>query len=1241
MGTIDINDIPDDLRSGLDEIADRLISGHVAVMVGSGFSKNAHKSVSTAKDLPDWNQLGDIFYKELHGTIPGDECRYLNTMKLAFEVEAKYDRDKLGQILRDNIPDAEHEPSHLHTHLLNLPWVDVLTTNYDTLLERASDMVYTYHYTPVISAEDLNKSSRPRIIKLHGSFSSNRFVITDDDYRRYPRDYAAFVNTVQQILLENDLCMIGFSGEDPNFLNWIGWIRDNLNKEKMPKIYLVDLCPSNSMIQSHMKRNTSVINMGLFSSVKGNYYEALNYFLEYLRCKVHNTNIVDWPNTKQTNDTDALSCLNSWKEQHTAYPQWVVLPRDNRDNLSYNIQLNSPYKHLSSIQHTELDIIFLYELNWRLERALFPIPNNYIEHYERILNFYNPYPDSIEISSAAIRPNVDKYKELIWDTITEQWVHLHFALLRYFREEHHVDKWNKIQDRISAIKQHLTSEETAQWCYETCLYKLFSFDLESLRRELDNWPVNDNMPFWEAKRAGLIAEVGEIDKSERILENALSKIRQNQRNSELVNDYEALSQESAVMIILFAVKQSSMFSSREYKDISDIQKEYKKRFEYFKQYNCDYWDEISYFDILLNEPIKKTYSAIRKYEFDIGNVRNYHHYEAFDKSTITGYAFLRFCEEIGLPYVLSNLTIVKKQASNAYKRIAEHSPYWALITMLRLGEKDLADVLFDRNALKNVSIQDASKCANELIDMLIRCNPDIEKIDTLEKTYLAIRVAHVVPEILSRLCTKCSLETLDNILDLLKRLYESPDMFKYHGISNLMKRWIESSPDKYLCSKLKILLEFPIVKDSQNVLSQEYPDPFSILNIGLLDNIPPESLQVEDERIEFLLTKAQSDMPSERNASCLRLFCIYRANIMKEEQIARFIDVLWSKRGNDGFPQCKYLLKRAYFERLYPQDNDPIALFKQYIANARFPIHAASNSNGISMTGGRSLFCDELIWASRRPILGGIIDWSQEEAISILDRLLEWWNLDKEQLRKDTSTMFGDVRAEFHARFQNMIIIIADVITPRLSIETNDDIKHNLLSLLKELDDYEVPSLRVRAACLHIYPEDKGPLFKKIFQSISASEYEKVVDSLWGIFNVIRESRNTVKPDLSAKLLDTLAQTIKWRVQPALADSLNMFGNVVIYIPELLYDDLIAEVLTGLEYLLDESNIQTIESNDKAAEMLRVRVSSVSLASKLYDYYKSQNKEVPSVILKWEEIGESPYEFSDVRNKWNVSNNNE
>ena len=233
------DDAPDQIKPYLNEIADRLWSNNAAVMVGAGFSRNAKPVDSTSPSFPSWQELGDIFCGKLHGRSPGEEARYLSLLKLAEQIQAAFGRPALEELLRRAIPNLGYEPSPLHGQLLNLPWKDVFTTNYDTLLERARASVTLKHYDVVATEEDLLYANAPRIVKLHGSFPSPPFVITEEDYRRYPNDHAPFVNTVRQSLLENTLCLIGFSGDDPNFLQWIGWIRDHFGQETAPIIYLI------------------------------------------------------------------------------------------------------------------------------------------------------------------------------------------------------------------------------------------------------------------------------------------------------------------------------------------------------------------------------------------------------------------------------------------------------------------------------------------------------------------------------------------------------------------------------------------------------------------------------------------------------------------------------------------------------------------------------------------------------------------------------------------------------------------------------------------------------------------------------------------------------------------------------------------------------------------------------------------------------------------------------------------
>ena len=276
--------IGDNNSAYLKEISDKLFSKHAAIMIGAGFSKNAIPNSPYTNTFSDWNELGDIFFEKLNGKKPDKNDRYLNVLRLANEIEAAFGRPVLDSILRQSIPDLNYSPSELHKKLLNLPWEDVFTTNYDTLLERTAETLIDYKYSIVRNKDDLVGTSKPRIIKLHGSFPSERpFIITEEDYRKYPHDFAPFVNTVQQSLLENTLCLIGFSGTDPNFLQWIGWIRDNLNKN-VTKIYLIGVFSfSDAQIKLFAQRNIVVVNLDTGITSQNKHYEALNLFIDYLQ----------------------------------------------------------------------------------------------------------------------------------------------------------------------------------------------------------------------------------------------------------------------------------------------------------------------------------------------------------------------------------------------------------------------------------------------------------------------------------------------------------------------------------------------------------------------------------------------------------------------------------------------------------------------------------------------------------------------------------------------------------------------------------------------------------------------------------------------------------------------------------------------------------------------------------------------------------------------------------------------
>lgn len=82
------------------DLAEALSNNHAALMVGSGFSKNAEKISMSNKEFLDWNQLSDKFYTSIYGENDNKGKAYCSSLRLAQEVEVLSGRAKLEKLLR-------------------------------------------------------------------------------------------------------------------------------------------------------------------------------------------------------------------------------------------------------------------------------------------------------------------------------------------------------------------------------------------------------------------------------------------------------------------------------------------------------------------------------------------------------------------------------------------------------------------------------------------------------------------------------------------------------------------------------------------------------------------------------------------------------------------------------------------------------------------------------------------------------------------------------------------------------------------------------------------------------------------------------------------------------------------------------------------------------------------------------------------------------------------------------------
>ncbi|MBQ3843440.1 MAG: SIR2 family protein [Bacteroidales bacterium] len=294
----------DKLHIELAKLKEKYDNKRVSVMVGAGFSKNACDDYPSWNEL-----LYDMTIELYQDDIDAAYLRYLSLnshIKISFDVFAKQEsnriiarvgalnivseyiarkgfRESIENYIEERIPYIDNSknlfkyggkngskskavvPDNFAAHkkLVKMRgWNRIYTTNYDQLLEYAAEIDGT-EYQTITTAKELSIfNDKVTIIKLHGDlfnplrskntrafrFDGNphqQYIISAEDYASYPKDHEAFTQLMRIYLLQGVFCLIGFSGDDPNFINWIEWVRDILerdgkcNKEEDYKIYLV------------------------------------------------------------------------------------------------------------------------------------------------------------------------------------------------------------------------------------------------------------------------------------------------------------------------------------------------------------------------------------------------------------------------------------------------------------------------------------------------------------------------------------------------------------------------------------------------------------------------------------------------------------------------------------------------------------------------------------------------------------------------------------------------------------------------------------------------------------------------------------------------------------------------------------------------------------------------------------------------------------------------------------------
>uniref|UniRef100_N2A3N5 Uncharacterized protein n=1 Tax=Eubacterium plexicaudatum ASF492 TaxID=1235802 RepID=N2A3N5_9FIRM len=844
-----IERIPENIRIYIQEIAERMIQGRAVVMVGSGFSKNAKNERYTEKNFLDWNQLGDVFYRKLYGVMPGDEerpCYYNDVLKLAGKVQQCFGRTALDKLLLDNLPDEEYEPSELHETLLKLNWTDIFTTNYDTLLERTRARVFNKRYQVVLSKEDLVYSKCPRIIKLHGSFPSTRpFILTEEDYRKYPQDFAVFVNTVRQALIENVMCMIGFSGDDPNFLNWIGWVRDYLGNESSSKIYMIGVFDmQETELKLYCSRNIVLINMKDCIGIEsGQYEEGLKLFfeaLEFFQKGDDEDNSLDGREYEENIGviySKYKSCLNmissdllkelkesiqnitnEWRSKRMESIDWFIIPYSQREKMEENMEPGG-----ALIELLNEEIIFkeaidelgelLYEYDWKRKQCLLPLKVGGSETYEKYLN------------------KIEKW--------SKEDTELCFSLLEYFREHGQFHQWDmlarKLENKVDDTqKKRLYCERAMKM-----LYNLECGDLANILIDLSSVGYRIGLEF---HISSLLAELGFYERAILLLKKYLDAIRKQMGNN---IDYRNFSREAYLIDSLENMEK--YYEHLEGRTDFGKDKDSHSRLKMLKSYDCDPKYEKDYL-------MRRTISC----KFDENGTAAYRLIDGAEPEQV-----IKFMEKTGMVFRTAYFFEYTKEFPALIKALVHSNPYLALLCTYRYGDKAECAKIWSKEVLNDMN----SDTADRLIEHCIKAcdkNEEYLRSGITKEDNLATVLPELTPCIVSALLEKASSNTSYEIMNFIVKTLKHPDSYLIE-INRMVKASVLRLSELKDTNIIDRWIDFPF-GCCEPETNDEIQDPFQYIDINIVSAAVPD-----ETKIEIIKKHTKSENEKERLAAYIRL----------------------------------------------------------------------------------------------------------------------------------------------------------------------------------------------------------------------------------------------------------------------------------------------------------------------------------------------------------------------------------
>ena len=1148
-----------------------------AVMIGAGFSRFANQIADTTPLAPLWHDFHKAMREELYpkGNCPSD------TLALAEEYRAALGYSALENLIRSKIRDTERNPGEIHQRLLSLPWMDILTTNWDTLLEKAAESNPDSPFDVVRVPHDITRTKSPRIVKLHGSLPSHSpLIFTEEDFRTYPTLYAPFVNLVRQVLLENELCLLGFSGEDPNFLKWSGWVRDNLGAMARPIRLVGVLNISHSRRHFLRRRNITPIDLAPIIPADLNSEDhhryAIEVFLEFLeqgkpsKAKWRPTPYKESNQNVPRSDSRLTRITKIWKQDRETHPGWLVTPpllrADIRVNLNESRELFESDLFTNASKSTRAST--LYEAVWLSETAFWPLPD-FLEN---------------AVSDMVIT-NDDNSLSL------EHRILLRTAIIRVAR---HRRDWITFDQRIQFLDMLDDPAATVEALYERCLRAKDELDYKFLASHAKDIVGSD--PIWLLRRAALIAELGDASPASELIYEAHHKIQQERTKDR--RSLWLLSREAWTSWL----KERTRFALEEYP--FDEQADWPPEYE---ANDTDPWVELQHLEEEIKEADRWRHDNLldRDPQFDAGTYKTVMvSIPTFSNPAVTSphNDLNRLAEHVGIPLQLDGTNILGWRLARTVQVLDEDYSsvgVWTSVHAVIAEKRKIIEDRFNRVAVArleyNIAYEIVQSLRNAIVfgkNRLLKMNDDGS---TRQHMFWNQRIS-TLTELLSRL----SIRFQGN---------EALDLFRF-GVSlahdpNFKNKWVLESVSNLLFRSLKALEPKRHGEAALDVLLLPFncekeisESEFIWMNVfNALDNnawqARKRNREWSSQVASLINTVSDNSINSPRPDAIYRLLKLFTYDKLTKNETRDFGKAIWKHIGNKGFPANTNLVPHVFLQLPSPNPDEPQQIFDREVVIEL--AHGSLNEGLLLPIVGISYSLKNQYKPYRI---------SAEHALNIINHALDW----KPQTISVNLTFR---RKDFDDRRIPDLIASALALTVLPSLQPSEIGEEQARAFIDRASDGAFPELLIALPELVRLNEKLTEEATKAMQKGMISQDPDIVRvALAAVFQFYRLKKQQDIPKIPKKLVDETVSICLMRREPGLISALNLvrlFVNLgIVSTPDQ------HQLVHALELLDTETNYENWRDVSRRSDLGLIRKKGVRLAAAL----KNTGIEEP-VLNEW------------------------